>query len=101
LALEFESSDNIASRVLELMVHDLPLDYWNRFPQNIKMLKTEDLLTATRRYLDPERNIIVLVGSAAGFSRELSQLGTWEVVPLRDLDLASPTLMRAAGAVVH
>lgn len=101
LALEFESSDNIASRVLELMVHDLPLDYWNRFPQNIKALKTEDLLTATRRYLDSERNVIVLVGSAAGFSRELSQLGTWEVVPLRDLDLASPTLMRAGGAVVH
>jgi zinc protease len=101
LALEFESSDNIASRVLELMVHDLPLDYWNRFPQNIKALKTEDLVTATRRYLDPERNVIVLVGSAAGFSRELTPLGTWEVVPLRDLDLASPTLMRAAGAVVH
>lgn len=101
LALEFESSDNIASRVLELMVHDLPLDYWNRFPQNIQALKTEDLLTATRRYLDPERNIIVLVGSAAGFGRELSQLGTWEVVPLRDLDLASPTLVRALGAAPH
>jgi zinc protease len=101
LALEFESSDNIASRVLELMVHNLPLDYWNRFPQNIQALKAEDLLTATRRYLDPERDVIVLVGSAAGFRREVNQLGTWEVVPLRDLDLASPTLMRAAGATPH
>jgi len=101
LALEFESSDNIASRVLELMVHNLPLDYWNRFPQNIQALKAEDLLTATRRYLDPGRDVIVLVGSAAGFRRTLNQLGAWEVVPLRDLDLTSPTLMRAAGAAPH
>lgn len=101
LALEFESSDNIASRVLELMVHNLPLDYWNRFAQNIQALKAEELLTATRRYLDLERDVIVLVGRAAGFSRELNQLGTCEVIPLRDLDLASPTLRRAAGAAPH
>ena len=29
LALEFETSDNVASKVLDLIQDGLPLDYWN------------------------------------------------------------------------
>jgi len=101
MALEFESSDDIAAQFLELMDHDLPLDYWSRFPQEIQAVGTEEVLRATQRYLDPERNVIVLVGSAAGFSRELDKLGAYEVIPVRDLDFASPDLTRAAHAAVH
>lgn len=98
LALEFESSEGIATQVLELMVHNLPLDYWNRFPEKVRALGTDDVLNATRRYLDPERNVIVLVGNAAGFSKDLKKLGPARVIPLRSVDLASPNLERATGS---
>jgi len=101
MALEFESSDDIAAQFLELMDHDLPLDYWSRFPQKVQAVGTEEVLRATQRYLDPERNVIVLVGSAAGFSRELDKLGAYQVISVRDLDFASPDLTRAAHAAVH
>jgi len=101
LALEFESSEDIAAQFLELMVHNLPLDYWGRFPHKIQAVGTDEVLQATRCYLDPERNVIVLVGNAAGFSRELDRLGPSEVIPLRDLDFASPNLLRAAHAAAH
>jgi zinc protease len=101
MALEFESSDDIAAQFLELMAHDLPLDYWSRFPHKIQAVGTDEVLRATRRYLDPERNVIVLVGSAAGFSRELDKLGPYTVIPLRDLDLGSPNLVRAAPAAAR
>jgi hypothetical protein len=83
------------------MVHNLPLDYWGRFPHKIQAVGTDEVLQATRCYLDPERNVIVLVGNAAGFSRELDRLGPSEVIPLRDLDFASPNLLRAAHAAAH
>jgi len=101
MALEFESSDDIAAQFLELMVYNLPLDYWSRFPQKVQVVGTEEVLRTTQRYLDPERNVIVLVGSAAGFSRELDKLGAYQVIPVRDLDFASPDLTRAAHAAVH
>ena len=101
MALEFESSDDVAAQFLELLVHDLPLDYWARFPHKIQAVGADEVLRATQRYLDPERNVIVLVGSAAGFSRELDKLGPYTVIPLRDLDLASPNLVRAAPAAAR
>ncbi len=101
MALEFESSDDISAQFVELIVHDLPLDYWGRFPHKIQAVGTDEVLRATRRYLDPERNVIVLVGSAAGFSRELDRLGPYQVIPLRDLDFAAPNLLRAAHTAAH
>jgi zinc protease len=96
LALAFETSPNIAAQVLELMVHDLPLDYWQQYPAKLRALGPGDVRGATERYLDPDRSVIVLVGDAQEFSRELRHFGGVEVIPLRELDLGSPTLRRAA-----
>ena len=101
MALEFETSNDIASQMLELIVHDLPLDYWNRFPERIQALSSDDVAEATRRYLDPEKNIVVLVGDARTFSRELKKLGPHDVIPLQELDFGSPTLRRTARAAAR
>ena len=94
LALEVESSEGIATQMLNLMVYDLPLDYWNHFPQDLRNLQTEEVLNATQHYLDPDHNVIVLVGNAATFSRELKKLGDVQVIPIQSLHLASPDLER-------
>jgi predicted Zn-dependent peptidase len=80
--------------MLNLMVYDLPLDYWNHFPQDLRNLQTEEVLNATQHYLDPDHNVIVLVGNAATFSRELKKLGDVQVIPIQSLHLASPDLER-------
>ena len=98
LALEVESSEGIATQMLNLMVYDLPLDYWNHFPEDLRNLQADEVLNATQRYLDPDRDVIVLVGNAATFSRELKKLGNVRVVPIQRLDLASPDLERHAEA---
>lgn len=94
LALDFESSGDVATRFLELLVEGLPLDYWNRFPDNIRAIQAEDVRSAARRFLDPKRNVIVLVGNAAGFRDELKNLGRYRVIPLPSLDFASEDLER-------
>ena len=89
LALDFESSEEVASHTLELLVYNLPLDYWNRFPEKIRVLTTEEVWNAAGRRLAPENNIIVLVGNLSGFEKDLKKLGPVEFVPLAKLDLGA------------
>ena len=94
LALDVESSEGITTQMLNLMVYDLPLDYWNHFPEDLRNLQADEVLNATRHYLDPDRDVIVLVGNAATFGRELKKLGDVRVIPIQRLDIASPDLER-------
>ncbi|HEV2351885.1 MAG TPA: pitrilysin family protein [Terriglobia bacterium] len=94
LALEVESPDGIATQTLNLMVYHLPLDYWNQFPDELRTLQTKEVLNATRRYMDPDHDIIVLVGNASAFTKDLKKLGDARVIPIHSLDLASPDLER-------
>jgi zinc protease len=89
LALDFESSEDVASHTLELLVYNLPLDYWNRFPEKIRTLTTEEVWNASGRRLAAENNIIVLVGNLSGFEKELRKLGQVQFVPLANLDLGA------------
>ncbi len=53
LALEFETSQDVASQVLELIENSLPLDYWNRYPEKVQALKTRDVLERHATVLGP------------------------------------------------
>jgi zinc protease len=97
LALDFETSEDIASQMLELMVHNLPLDYWNRFPEKIQALGADNISRVTRRYLDSERSVLVLVGNAGTFRKGLKRFGSPVIISVQDLDLAAPDLQRAAS----
>ncbi len=97
MALEVESAEGLATRTLNLMVYDLPLDYWNHFPDELRTLQTEEVLSATRRYLDPERTVVVRVGNVGQFGRELRNLGDVRVIPIDKLDLGAPNLERASA----
>ncbi len=97
LALDFETSEGVAGHVLDLMLNNLPLDYWNRFPEKIRALGADEVWSATGRYLDPDRNLIVLVGDARGFKKDLKKLGPLRVIPLRSLDFSSANLERPAS----
>ncbi|HMD97824.1 MAG TPA: pitrilysin family protein [Terriglobia bacterium] len=90
MALEFETSEDIAAQVVQLMVHNLPLDYWNRFPTSIENISRQEVGDRTRQYLDPDDALIVLVGDTAGFEKDLKKLGETRMIPLPKLDLGVP-----------
>jgi len=97
MALEFETSEDIAAQTLELLVHNLPLDYWNNFPEKVRALVAPEVSGVASRYLTEDGQVIVLVGDARQFSRDLGHLGPFQMVRLQDLDLASPDLTRPAS----
>ncbi len=89
-ALQFESASQVANQVLEMMLYHLPRDYWNRFPMEVRSLTAGDVLSATRKYLNPDDDIIVLVGNVAAFKDGLKKLGAVRVLPIADVGRAFP-----------
>lgn len=93
-ALDFETSAGIADQFLDLMTYDLSLDTWSRLPLALRALSPEDVWNATRRYLDADRAVVVLVGNADAFARDLHKFGPSRVIPLDRLDLGTQDLER-------
>ena len=89
-ALQFESGSQVANQVLEMMLYHLPADYWNQFPQKVRSLTADDVLAATRKYLDPDNDVVVLVGNVAAFRNGLKKLGPVRVIPMADVSRAFP-----------
>lgn len=98
LALEFQSSESVAEHVLGLMVHGLPLDYWNTFPEKVNRLSVDDVRQAVRQHLDPDRAVIVLVGNVAEFKKDLKKFGRVRIIPLSAVDFGAAGLERASPA---
>jgi zinc protease len=96
LALEFETSENLASQVLELIQDGLPLDYWNHYPDKIRELTTQQVNEAAKRYLATDRDVIVLVGNIGEFKKDLKKLGHARFITLNNIDFGAPDLVRTS-----
>jgi predicted Zn-dependent peptidase len=71
----------VASRLAELELYDLGEDYWSRYPESIAGVSAEAVMDAARRYLDPERMRVAVVGDAAKVRSSIESLG---IGPVRD-----------------
>jgi len=101
LALECESSDGIAAQLGELMIHDLPLDYWSGYANEIRKLTADEVMRVTRRYLDSQRRVIILVGRADSVIPQLRKHGLVRVIPVGRVDFASTSLEKGTGSPVE
>ncbi|HUP43926.1 MAG TPA: pitrilysin family protein [Thermoanaerobaculia bacterium] len=78
-----QSAGDIAGRLLDMELYGLPEDYFDRYRENIRAVGREDIARVAEKYLDPDRVLIVIVGSAAQIREPLGTLG----LPLHELDL--------------
>jgi zinc protease len=86
-AVEFETPEARAGEFSDLLLQGLPIEYWNEFPSKIRTISADVVWQATRRYLEPEANIIVLVGDASAFKKDLKKLGKPRVISLQEWNL--------------
>lgn len=87
-ALQFDSASKVANQVLEMMLYHLPPDYWNKFPHEIRSLNADEVLAATRKHLNPDDDVVVLVGDVSAFRKGLDKLGHVRVIPIVDVSRA-------------
>ncbi len=61
----FETTRGAAGQFLELITNDLPLDYWSTYIARINRVTPADVQRVARRYIDPDRFAIIVVGDRA------------------------------------
>jgi len=78
-----QTSSDIGGRLLDMELYDLPSDYFDHYRENIEAVSVEDVARVARKYIDPDRAIIVIVGSAKQVREPLGTLG----YPIHDIDI--------------
>ncbi len=58
----FQSIGTISRQLGDLVIYDLPLDYYNSYVQRILSVTAADVRRVANQYIDPNRMVIVLVG---------------------------------------
>jgi len=78
-----QTSSDIAGRLLDMELYDLPQDYFDRYRENIDAIEADDVARVARKYIDPDRSLIVIVGNATQVREPLAALG----IPIQNLDI--------------
>jgi len=78
-----QSSSDIAGRLLDMELYDLPHDYFDRYRDNIAAVGKDDIAAVARKYIDPDRALIVIVGNARQIREPLGSLG----MPIHEMDI--------------
>jgi len=79
LPTAFETSGSAVNTLNDLFVYDLGLDYYTKYPAMISGVTAESIQTAVKKYLVPEKMVVVAVGDQAAIEPGLKKLGLGNV----------------------
>jgi predicted Zn-dependent peptidase len=80
----FETTGDIAFQLTPLAVHDLSLDFYNNYVQRIEAVMQADVQRVARKYINPDRLSIVVVGDRKQIEPGLRKL-EFGNVEIRDI----------------
>lgn len=78
-----QSASDIAGRLLDIELYGLPDDYFDHYRENIGAVSKDDVERVAKKYIDPDRALIVIVGNAKQVREPLGALG----YPIHELDI--------------
>lgn len=70
---DFQSVAEISGQLADLRMYDLPDDYFNSYIQRVLSVTKSDVSRVAKRYLDPEKVVIVIVGDRTKIEKGLSE----------------------------
>jgi zinc protease len=79
---DFQTVGEIAGKLEELAIYGLPENYYNSYISNILAVTKADVERVAKKYLDPERLAIVLVGDRKEIE---SKVAAMKLGPLKKL----------------
>jgi zinc protease len=92
-AQSLETTSGIVNRISTLALHNLPLTDINRYISGVQAVTAADVRKFASSNLGGKDVNVVVVGDAKKFVEPLrKQFGEVDVIPVAELDLASPTL---------
>lgn len=78
-----QTAADIASRLVDMELYGLPEDYFDRYRENIAAVSKDEITRVANKYLDPDRILIVIVGSAKEIREPLGSLS----MPIHEMDI--------------
>jgi len=81
----FETSVNAVSSFSNIFMYDLGLDYYTRYAQEVRAVTAEQALAVARKYLVPDRLVVIAVGDRKVIEAELRKLNLG-AVEIRDAE---------------
>jgi zinc protease len=85
LPTNFETTASSAGTMAQLYMFDLPLDYYESLPARVNAITTADVAAVAKKYLTPERMVVVAVGDRKAIEPQLQKLNLGNIV-IRDAD---------------
>ncbi|HEX5708358.1 MAG TPA: pitrilysin family protein [Pyrinomonadaceae bacterium] len=70
----FETPANIATRLEDIVIYELPDDYFNNYVARVNAVTLEDLTRVANRYVNPTRLAILVVGDRKVIEKGLREL---------------------------
>ncbi len=93
----FETPNQMANRLGDVVLYDLPDDYFNSYIQKVRAVTLDDVQRVANRYLDPAKMAILVVGDRKVIEpglRSLEAVGT--TVTFVDME-GKPVAVRSGG----
>jgi zinc protease len=78
----FETTADISRRLEEVLVYHLPDDYFTRYVQNIAAVSAADVQRVAKKYIQPGRFAVVIVGDRKTIEPGLRALNLGTIKPL-------------------
>lgn len=79
LPLQLQTTAQLAARLDDLVVYDLPTDWFRSYRRHVAEVTADDVLRVARTHLRPARFAVVVVGAAQEVVPQLEQLGIGDV----------------------
>jgi zinc protease len=85
LPANFETTSSTAGTMAQIYLFDLPLDYYQSYPGRLDAITKEDVGAIAKKYLTPDRMLIVAVGDKKVIEPQISKLSLGTIA-YRDAD---------------
>jgi predicted Zn-dependent peptidase len=80
----YDSPSKIVNQYMDLEYYGYPEDFLDTYLENLRAVTTGDVEAAARKYLHPDRAIVLLVGKREDLGGDLEQFGPVEVHELTE-----------------
>jgi zinc protease len=90
-ALSLDQPQSLLTNVITQKLYNLPVDYWDTYPQKVAAITAEDVQRVAQKYIDLGHLQVVAVGDASKARDVLAKYGKVEVFDAEGKPVGGPT----------